>query len=36
MQTPLSRLKKKPEPWTQEHTKIVQHIKEKGKIFTMS
>jgi len=25
------RLKKKPEPWTQEHTKIVQHIKEKVK-----
>ena len=25
------RLKKKPEPWTQEHTKTVQHIKEKIK-----
>ena len=25
------RLKKKHEPWTQEHTKIVQHIKEKVK-----
>jgi len=25
------RLKKKPEPWTEQHTKIVQHIKEKLK-----